>query len=118
MRERQTIVVESEGVILVPESLREQMDLRPGDILSMERIPPHFLWLAPYRELLAAGLPITDSSMLMVFVLRFLALPLTAVEEDHSIHIPPDLFPLPAGSPLKVRVEGDLTHRLDIYTDV
>jgi bifunctional DNA-binding transcriptional regulator/antitoxin component of YhaV-PrlF toxin-antitoxin module len=49
MRERQTVVVESEGVIRLPESLREQMDLRPGDILSVEGSPPDFLWLAPYR---------------------------------------------------------------------
>lgn len=117
MRERQTVVVESEGVILIPESLREKMDLRPGDILSIERVPPHFLWLAPYRELLTEGLPFTDRYTLMGFVLRFQALPLTAVEEDHSVHIAPEVFPLPVGTRLQVCVAGDLTHKLDIYTD-
>lgn len=118
MRERQTVVVESEGVLPIPESLREEMGLRPGDILSVEGIPPHFLWLAPYREVLTLGLPITDRHTLMGFVLRFLALPLTAVEEDHSLHIPTETFPLPAGSRLKVSVAGDLSHRLDLYREM
>ena len=59
-----------------------------------------------------------DRRALMSFVLRFLALPLTAVEEDHRLHIPPEVFPLPAGTRLKVRMEGDLSHRLDMYTVV
>lgn len=65
--------------------------------------------------MLTLGLPITDRHTLMGFVLRFLALPLTAVEEDHSLHIPPETFPLPAGSRLKVSVAGDLSHKLDLY---
>jgi hypothetical protein len=54
-----------------------------------------------------------------MFALRFLALPLTAVEADHSLGIPPEVCPLPAGSRLTVFVDGEAdAHRMQVFVNV
>ena len=112
------MLVESEGVILFPESLREEMGLRPGDILSLKGGPPICFTIAVYREMLTHYPAGMDQAALQGFVLRFLALPLTAVDEDHRVFIPQDFFPLPAGSRLTLFLYGEDCHRLQVFVDL
>ena len=111
-----SVLVKSEGVVLFPESLREELGLRPGDLLSVEGRPPLCFSLEPYRDLLGASM--LNPEAIKMFALRFLARPLTAVEEDHSLHIPPEVFPLPAGSRLTVFVDGEDGHRMQVFVNV
>lgn len=112
------MLVETEGVVLFPESLREEMGLRPGDILSVEGSPPLCFTLELYRELLTQAQPLMDQAALGGFVLRFLARPLTAVEEDRTVRIQPEVFPLPAGSRLTLFFDGAGRHRLQVFVNV
>jgi hypothetical protein len=118
MRRSQTVLVESEGVVLFPKSLREELGLRPGDLLSVEGSPPNCFTLEVYREMLTCYPALMDQAALQGFVLRFLAHVLTAIEKDYRVLIPPDVLPLPAGTLLAVFVDGEDCHRLQVFVNL
>jgi hypothetical protein len=117
MHENHTLVVESAGAVLFPESVREKLGLRPGDILSVEGAPPDCFTLEIYRELLTRAPAGVGPCVVLGYALRFLARPLTAVEEDQTVRIPPEVFPLPAGSRLTLFLGGELCHHLQMFVD-
>jgi hypothetical protein len=114
MTRSQIVTVDSDGGVLFPESFREEMGLRPGDILSVVGAPLFFS-IDLYREMLEKCPAFMDQSTLMDFVLFFLARPLTVVEEDHRVFIPEEAYPLRAGSQLTVYLDGDNFYRLDFH---
>jgi hypothetical protein len=118
MRRSQTVLVESEGVVLFPESLREELGLKPGDILSVKGAPPLCFSIEVYREMLTCYPAIMDQDALKGFVLRFLTRPLTAVEQDHRVLIPPEVFRLHAGSRLTLFLDGESCHTLQAFVDI
>lgn len=110
------MLVEFEGVLGLPESLCEETGLQPGDILSVQASPPLFFTLEPYRNLLEASL--LNPEAIQILALQFLARPLTAVDVARRVYIPPEVFPLPAGSRLTVFVDEGEAPRVQVFVGI
>jgi hypothetical protein len=116
MPKSRSVLVEIEGVLLLPESLCEELGLQPGDLLSVQGSPPLYFTLEPYRNLLTAAM--LNPEAIQILALQFLARPLAAVDEAHRVYLPPEVFPLPADSQLTVFADSGETGRVQVFVGI
>ena len=110
-----SLTIEHEGVLTLPAEVREAVSLRPGDILAVTA-GEGFFDLEIYRELLDGAWESMGRNILLGFVIEFLGHPLTALESGGRVHIPQEVFPLPAGSELSLTFDPRGTsHPLHLY---
>lgn len=102
------IAIETEGRVALPPELVEALGLEPGDIVCLE---PHealgkYVQIRFYRQILTFPLDALSLSIRWSFILELQRLPLTALDEEGALWIPPDILPLRLGDRPVLRVSA------------
>lgn len=98
--------VERAGRVTVPPVVQENLNLQPGDQLSVRRNTVS-VRLDPYRDLLEDLQRSVREADRWIYLGQFLQNPLTSVELDGSIGIPPDLLELAPGDRVVLEVSTE-----------
>jgi len=105
------------AVLELPREAMELLRLVPGDLLSLEP-EGSCLRLEIYRELLEIDWRVTSPEIRWQFLSEHLSRPLTAVEPEGRLALPPDLLPLREGEAAVLHVQDEGHHpRLLLFWD-
>jgi AbrB family looped-hinge helix DNA binding protein len=111
------LAVEKAGRVTIPPVVRENLDLQPGDVLSVRRNAVS-VRLDLYRDLLGDLQRSVREGDRWSFLDQFLQNPLTSVEPDGSIGIPPNLLELAPRDRVVLEVSTEaLRPALYLYRD-
>jgi hypothetical protein len=102
------IAIEAEGRLALPPELVEALGLEPGDIVCLEPLEGLGMCLEIrfYRQILIFPVDALSLSIRWSFILELQRLPLTALDEEGAIWIPPDILPLRPGDRPVLRVSA------------
>jgi bifunctional DNA-binding transcriptional regulator/antitoxin component of YhaV-PrlF toxin-antitoxin module len=115
LAEQFELVVEVSGSVVLPQEVREALSLEPGDFFSIVRNPVS-LRLDSFRVFLADNWDAVSPPNRWRYIEEFLRRPLTALEQDRSIKIPPEDFPLSVGDSIVLEVvHRGLSYELFLY---
>lgn len=115
--EPRLVVIEAEGRVRLPPEALAALDLRPGDLLSLQKHAIS-IRLDLYREMLAALRGSLGGPEEARLAREFLERQKTQVGEDGSVEIPRELMVLEAGRTYVLEgVREGLGHALYLYSD-
>lgn len=115
LSERYELLIEVEGQLQFPLAVQEALKLEPGDLLSLTRNEIS-VRLDLYGELLADLRRSVKEPENWRWLEQFLRRALTAVGEEGSVAIPPELLALRPGDRLVLEVvQQGLGHTLYVY---
>ena len=93
------IPIETEGRLALPPELVRVLGLEPGDIMALEPFEAlgKYVKIRFYRQILTFPLDALSLSIRWSFIVEMLRPPLTALDEEGAIWIPPDVLRLRPG---------------------
>lgn len=93
------IMIETGGRLALPSNLVQVLGLAPGDIVALEPFEGlgKYVKIRFYRQILTFPLEALSMAIRWSFIVELLRLPLTALDEDGEMLIPPDVLHLRAG---------------------
>lgn len=110
-----SLEVGAAGRVHLPPMIQDLLNIRPGDLFSIQRNAVS-VRLDPYRDLLEDLQRSVRKADAWRYLAQFLQRPLTSIETDGGVEIPPDLLELAPGDRVVVEVSTEgLRHALYVY---
>lgn len=102
------ILIETEGRLALPPELVRSLGLEPGDIVCLDPLEAlgRYVKIRFYRQILTFPLDAISLSIRWSFIVEMLRLPLTALEQEGALWIPPEVLRLRPGDRLVLSVDA------------